>query len=56
MPRAGRGFKNGFELYINSGENFRNATVASLIKIEDFKEVDMEHKISCNPDKRSLRD
>lgn len=49
-------WENGFELYINSGENFRNATVASLFKIDDFKEVNMEHKISCNPDAKSLHD
>ena len=41
-------FENGFNLYINSGENFRNSTVASLKKLKYFKEVDMQHKIKCN--------
>lgn len=49
-------YENGFNIYINSGEDFRNATIASLKKIEGFKEVDMKHKISCNPDARPLRD
>jgi tRNA U34 5-methylaminomethyl-2-thiouridine-forming methyltransferase MnmC len=48
--------ENGFNVYINSGEEFRNATVASLSKVEGFKEVDMQHKISCNPDAKPLRD
>ena len=43
-------YENGFNIYINSGEDFRDATIASLSKLSEFKEVDMEHKISCNPD------
>lgn len=49
-------YENAFNVYINSGEDFRNATVASLTKLDSFKEVDMEHKISCNPDAEPLRD
>jgi tRNA U34 5-methylaminomethyl-2-thiouridine-forming methyltransferase MnmC len=49
-------YENGFNVYINNGEDFRTATVASLSKIECFKEVDMEHKISCNPDAKPLMD
>lgn len=49
-------YENNFNVYINSGENFRDATVASLGVLEAFKKVDMEHKIACNPDKKSLRD
>ncbi|MEA1920605.1 MAG: MnmC family methyltransferase, partial [Campylobacterota bacterium] len=48
-------YENGFNVYINSGEGYRNATLASrsLIKLPL---VNMEHKISCNRDVQSLRD
>lgn len=49
-------YENGFNIYINSGEGYRNATVASLAKLEEFWDVDMEHKIRCNPDAKPLRD
>lgn len=49
-------YENGFNLYINSGEDYRNATLASPSKIKGFKEVEMEHKIACNPEATSLRD
>jgi len=49
-------YENGFNIYINSGEAFRNATVASLSELEGFSHVDMKHKISCNPDIRPLMD
>lgn len=49
-------YDNGFNIYLNSGENFRSATVASLSELEEFKEVNMPHKISCNPDAKPLRD
>ena len=49
-------YENDYNLYINSGENFRNATVASLIELDEFELVNMKHKISCNPDTKSLRD
>ena len=49
-------YKNGFNIYLNSGENFRNATVASMLYLKQFKPVDMLHKISCNPKVESLRD
>ena len=48
--------ENGFLVYINSGENYRDATLASKSTIEGFKEVDMKHKIACNPDVKSFRD
>ncbi|MBA1438712.1 MAG: hypothetical protein FAF05_06990 [Epsilonproteobacteria bacterium] len=47
---------NGFEVYLNTGDGFRNATVASLIPLKTFQKVDMEHKITCNPDMEPLRD
>jgi tRNA U34 5-methylaminomethyl-2-thiouridine-forming methyltransferase MnmC len=49
-------YENGFNLYINKGENFRDATVASLRELHDFIAVDMKHKISCNPHVKPLRD
>ncbi|MDT8338322.1 MAG: MnmC family methyltransferase [Sulfurimonas sp.] len=49
-------YENGFLLYLNSGDGFRDATVASLQEIEGFKNVDMEHKIKCNPHVKSPRD
>jgi len=49
-------FENNFNIYLNIGENYRDATVASLSILKNFKKVDMPHKISCNPDAKSLRD
>ena len=49
-------YENDFNVYLNTGENFRNATIASFIKLDSFKEVDMLHKISCNPDTKPLKD
>lgn len=49
-------YRNGFKIYINSGENYRDATMASRETLAGFKEVDMEHKISCNPKANPLRD
>jgi tRNA U34 5-methylaminomethyl-2-thiouridine-forming methyltransferase MnmC len=49
-------YENGFNIYINSGKDFRDATVASMSEIESFTTVDMEHKISCNAHVKSLRD
>ena len=49
-------YENGFHIYLNKGENFRNATLASLTQLEGYEAVDMEHKIACNPDVRPLCD
>jgi tRNA U34 5-methylaminomethyl-2-thiouridine-forming methyltransferase MnmC len=49
-------FENDFNIYLNIGEGYRDATVASPAKLDSFKEVDMQHKIACNPDASSLRD
>ena len=49
-------FENDFNIYLNIGKAYRDATVASLSKLTIFKEVDMKHKILCNPDAKSLRD
>jgi len=47
---------NGFNVYINSGDDYRDATVASLEELAAFKRVDMEHKIACNPNVKPLSD
>ena len=49
-------WENGFNIYLNKGKNFRSSTVASLSKLKVFDEVDMPHKIKCNPDKKPLMD
>ena len=49
-------YENDFKVYINSGENHRDATLASPSHLEGMKEVNMLHKIACNPDAKSLRD
>jgi tRNA U34 5-methylaminomethyl-2-thiouridine-forming methyltransferase MnmC len=49
-------YENGLSVYLNSGEGYRNATIASLRICEGYEKVDMEHKIACNPDTNSLRD
>jgi hypothetical protein len=50
-------YENGFNIYLNSGDGYRDATVASKSSIiSEFKMVDMLHKIACNPDATPLRD
>ncbi len=43
-------------VYLNRGECFRNATVASKQELHQYERVDMHHKISCNPNIKVLRD
>ncbi|MCK4737706.1 MAG: hypothetical protein KAT10_04030 [Sulfurimonas sp.] len=49
-------YENGFNIYINSGEDFRDATVASMSELSEFSHVDMKHKILCNPHVKPLMD
>ncbi len=49
-------WKNNFMVYINKEDGIRNATVASMCELKEFIQVDMEHKIACNPDAKPLRD
>ena len=49
-------YNNGFEIYLNKGEGYRNATVATLHAIEKYEKVDMPHKIACNPNTEPLKD
>ena len=49
-------YENGFNIYINAGEGYRDATLASLSPLSNAAAVDMEHKIACNSGVESLRD
>jgi len=49
-------YENGFNVYLNKGEGFRTATIASKSELPQYEKVDMEHKIKCNPDVTSLKD
>ena len=49
-------YENGFNIYINSGEGHRDATLASKRKLTGYSLVDMPHKIACNSDVRPLHD
>uniref|UniRef100_UPI002635BDEE MnmC family methyltransferase n=1 Tax=Sulfurimonas sp. TaxID=2022749 RepID=UPI002635BDEE len=49
-------YENGFYIYLNEGEGYRTATLASQTQLPNAIVVDMEHKISCNPDIKSIRD
>jgi len=49
-------YENGFNIYLNTGEDFRSATVASKSELDKFELVDMKHKISCNPNIKPLHD
>ena len=49
-------YENGFSIYINKGEGYRDATLASLGLIPNAVAVDMEHKIACNRGVEALSD
>ncbi len=49
-------YENGFNIYINSGEGHRDATLASKSVLREYVLVDMPHKMACNEDIYSLRD
>ena len=48
--------ENGFNVYLNAGEGYRNATVASVRLLSEFEKIDVEHKMRCNPSTTSLSD
>jgi tRNA U34 5-methylaminomethyl-2-thiouridine-forming methyltransferase MnmC len=49
--------QNGLNVYLNRGEGYRNATLASKREtLEGYELVDMAHKIACNPEAEPLRD
>jgi len=43
-------------IYLNKGEGYRNATVASKQELHGYERVDMNHKIACNPNVEPLCD
>ncbi|MDD5717224.1 MAG: MnmC family methyltransferase [Sulfuricurvum sp.] len=49
-------YENGLQVYLNRGEGYRNATIASKRELNEYEKVDMAHKIACNPDAKSLTD
>ena len=49
-------YNNSFFIYLNEGENFRDATIASKKELQHYKKVDMLHKIACNPTVQPLKD
>ncbi len=49
-------YENGFNIFLNKQEGIRDATIASKKLLKEFELVEMEHKIKCNPDAKSLRD
>jgi len=49
-------WESGFKVFLNQGEGFRDATVASPSKLDIYSVVDVEHKMKCNPHVTSLRD
>jgi tRNA U34 5-methylaminomethyl-2-thiouridine-forming methyltransferase MnmC len=49
-------FESGFKVFLNSGEGFRDATIASPSHIYIFDAVNVEHKMKCNPQVTSLKD
>jgi tRNA U34 5-methylaminomethyl-2-thiouridine-forming methyltransferase MnmC len=49
-------YENGFNIYINSGEGHRDATLASKSELMEYERVDMAHKIACNKGVQPLYD
>lgn len=49
-------YENGFRLHLLEHETCRNSTLAFIESREGYKELDMLHKIACNPAARALRD
>ena len=49
-------YENGFYVYLIKPQGCRSSTVASPSRLEGCEEVDMPHKISCNPDVKALSD
>jgi hypothetical protein len=49
-------YENGLNVYLHTGEGFRPSTLASKAVLIDCEKVDVEHKMYCNPEVRSLQD
>ncbi len=48
--------ENNLKVYLYKAEGIRASTLASKSVLMDYEEVDVEHKMQCNPDVRSLKD
>ncbi|OYZ67033.1 MAG: hypothetical protein B7Y17_00580 [Sulfuricurvum sp. 24-42-5] len=48
--------ENGFNVYLNTGEGHRSATVASKRLLDEYVKIDVEHKMKCNPNVVSFQD
>ncbi|MEA2110663.1 MAG: MnmC family methyltransferase, partial [Campylobacterota bacterium] len=48
--------EQNLHVYLNIGEGYRNATLASKQELVEYEKVDMAHKISCNPNVQPLLD
>jgi len=48
--------ENGLKVYLQKGEGFRPSTLASKSLLENYEQVDVEHKMACNPAVTSLKD
>ncbi len=48
-------YENGFGVYLNTGEGYRDATLASK-QVLPYTCVDMKHKMACNPQVGPLHD
>jgi tRNA U34 5-methylaminomethyl-2-thiouridine-forming methyltransferase MnmC len=48
--------QSGLGVYLNTGEGYRNATVASKSALHDYEKVDVAHKMACNPGVEALKD
>lgn len=49
-------YENEFNIFLNKQEDIRDATIASKLDLKDFELINMQHKMQCNPDAKSLRD
>jgi tRNA U34 5-methylaminomethyl-2-thiouridine-forming methyltransferase MnmC len=49
-------FYNGFHIYLIDTKTCRSSTIASPTLLQNYKKIDMEHKIACNPDAKALSD
>lgn len=48
--------ENGLNVYLHKGEGFRSATIASKSASLEYENIDVEHKMRCNPEVTSLKD
>lgn len=48
--------ENGLKVYLHTGDGFRASTLASKSTLIGYEEVDVDHKMRCNPSVKSLRD